>query len=399
MLNRAGRLELVRSTLAAIPIFALMSLDVQAETLLAIEKILRGFLWKGRRDAHGGHCLVAWDRVCMPKELGGLGIINLRKMNIALRTRWLWLSRVEASRPWKEFVIQVPRMVTEIFEAATSSVVGDGASTFFWLDKWLPEGRLKDLAPRLFALIPKRLSRSRLVKDCLDGGWLDDIPADLDALAIDQLLAVADRVEGLTVTVGVPDAFQWNWGVQQSYSAQSCYLGMFHGSIPMAGALQVWKSRAPAKCRFFLWLAVRDRCWTADRLEKRRLPRPSACPFCDQAQESITHLLLGCVLARTVWAACLRWWDREDRLPPDGISLADWLQSWRGRAADVRDYWTGVALIFWCLWRHRNDVVFEGATASPHMVIRNIRREAELWKAAGLFKADLAVVDRWRIGE
>jgi hypothetical protein len=92
MLNRAGRLELVRLTLAAIPIFALMSLDVQIETLLAIEKILRGFLWKDRRDAHGGHCLVAWDRVCMPKEPGGLGIINLRKMNIALWARWLWLS-------------------------------------------------------------------------------------------------------------------------------------------------------------------------------------------------------------------------------------------------------------------------------------------------------------------
>jgi hypothetical protein len=44
MLNRVGQLELVRSTLAAIPIFALMSLDVQIETLLAIEKILCGFL-------------------------------------------------------------------------------------------------------------------------------------------------------------------------------------------------------------------------------------------------------------------------------------------------------------------------------------------------------------------
>jgi hypothetical protein len=44
-------------------------------------------------------------------------------------------------------------------------------------------------------------------------------------------------------------------------------------------------------------------------------------------------------------------------------------------------------------------MVFEGATASPHMVIRNIRREAELWKAAGLFKAEIALVDRWRLGE
>jgi hypothetical protein len=89
MLNRAGRLELVRLALAAIFIFALMSLDVQAETLLAIEKILREFLWKGRRDAHGGHHLMVWDWVCMLKKLGGLGIINLQKMNIALRTRWL----------------------------------------------------------------------------------------------------------------------------------------------------------------------------------------------------------------------------------------------------------------------------------------------------------------------
>jgi hypothetical protein len=258
-----------------------MSLDVQIETLLAIEKILRGFLWEGRRDAHGGHCLVAWDRVCMPKELGGLGIINLRKMNLALRVRWLWLSRVEASRPWKEFEIQVPPMVRGIFEAATSLVLGDGASTFFWLDKWLPDGRLKDLAPHLFASIPRRLSQARMVRDCIDGGWLDDIPTDLDALAIEELLAVADCVEGLVVTVGVPDVLRWNWGATETYSAKSCYLGLFHGSVAMAGALQVWKSWAPAKCRFFLWLALRGRCWTADRLERRRLPRPSACPFYD----------------------------------------------------------------------------------------------------------------------
>jgi hypothetical protein len=126
-------------------------------------------------------------------------------------------------------------MVTEIFEAATSSVLGDGASTFFWLDKWLPNGRLKDLAPHLFALIPKRLSRSRLVKDCVDGGWLDDIPANLDALAIVELLAVADHVEGLVVTVGV--LASGGTGVpRRTYFAKSCYLGMFHGSVAMANS-------------------------------------------------------------------------------------------------------------------------------------------------------------------
>jgi hypothetical protein len=54
--------------------FTMMSLDIQIKTLLVIEKILRGFPWKGRKNVHGGHCLVVWDRVCMPKEFGALGI-------------------------------------------------------------------------------------------------------------------------------------------------------------------------------------------------------------------------------------------------------------------------------------------------------------------------------------
>jgi hypothetical protein len=45
---------------------------------------------------------------------------------------------------------------------------------------------------------------------------LDDISADLDALAIDELLVVADRVEGLTITVCVLDVFRWNWGAKDT---------------------------------------------------------------------------------------------------------------------------------------------------------------------------------------
>uniref|UniRef100_A0A8R7UVR8 Reverse transcriptase zinc-binding domain-containing protein n=1 Tax=Triticum urartu TaxID=4572 RepID=A0A8R7UVR8_TRIUA len=61
--------------------------------------------------------------------------------------------------------------------------------------------------------------------------------------------------------------------------------------IESDGAIQIWKSRAPNSCKFFVWLAARNRCWTTDRLQRRQLPHPSACPFCDQAQEMIDHLL------------------------------------------------------------------------------------------------------------
>jgi hypothetical protein len=56
---------------------------------------------------------------------------------------------------------------------------------------------------------------------------------------VEELFAVADHVDGLTVTEGVADEFRWNWGVNGTYSSKSCYLGMFRGSAVMAGALQV----------------------------------------------------------------------------------------------------------------------------------------------------------------
>jgi hypothetical protein len=79
----------------------------------------------------------------------------------------------------------------------------------------------------------------RFVRDALDGGWLDDIPPDLNALAVQKLLAVADHMEGLTVTEGVGDEFWWDWRANGIYSSKSCYLGMFRGSVAMAGVLQV----------------------------------------------------------------------------------------------------------------------------------------------------------------
>ncbi|KAE8819635.1 hypothetical protein D1007_02280 [Hordeum vulgare] len=50
--------------------------------------------------------------------------------------------------------------------------------------------------------------------------------------------------------------------------------------------------------RFFHWLANLDRCWTVDRLEHRNLPHPQRCPLCDQAPETIQHLLPACPFAR-----------------------------------------------------------------------------------------------------
>jgi hypothetical protein len=73
------------------------------------------------------------------------------------------------------------------------------------------------------------------------------------------------------------------------------------GTAGFASAELIWRNCAPPRCKFFLWLATRDRCWTADRLAKRGMDHPVQCPLCDQGDETVQHLLISCVFSREVW--------------------------------------------------------------------------------------------------
>uniref|UniRef100_A0A8R7UVN8 Reverse transcriptase zinc-binding domain-containing protein n=1 Tax=Triticum urartu TaxID=4572 RepID=A0A8R7UVN8_TRIUA len=56
----------------------------------------------------------------------------------------------------------------------------------------------------------------------------------------------------------------------------------------------IWKMWAPPKCKFFAWLILQNRVWTADRLARRGWPNCGLCPLCKQVQESAVHLLFQC---------------------------------------------------------------------------------------------------------
>uniref|UniRef100_A0A0A9HQ77 Reverse transcriptase zinc-binding domain-containing protein n=1 Tax=Arundo donax TaxID=35708 RepID=A0A0A9HQ77_ARUDO len=62
------------------------------------------------------------------------------------------------------------------------------------------------------------------------------------------------------------DVHKWRLDPSGQFTTKSAYSAFFNGSIFFEPSELIWKSWAPRKCKFFLWLVAHNRCWTANRL-------------------------------------------------------------------------------------------------------------------------------------
>ena len=84
LLSHCSRLIVVKSVIAAMPNYIMCALKVHYTHIDHIEKAMRSFLWHGKEIDKSGKCLVKWDKVCLPKSVGGLVVLNMREHNKAL---------------------------------------------------------------------------------------------------------------------------------------------------------------------------------------------------------------------------------------------------------------------------------------------------------------------------
>jgi hypothetical protein len=86
-ISLGGRITLLNSVLNAIPIFYLSFLKVPIQVWKTVKRIQREFLWGGRRGRKKVNW-VKWEVVCLPKRCGGLGVRDIRAVNISLLAKW-----------------------------------------------------------------------------------------------------------------------------------------------------------------------------------------------------------------------------------------------------------------------------------------------------------------------
>jgi hypothetical protein len=212
LLAKTRRKILVHFVLTGMLIYLAVAVDLPAWGWKAIDKMWRGFFWRGRKDVKGGHCQVAWGKVCRPLEFGGLRICSLKELGWALRMRWLWLEKTGPSRPWSAIPIQVPDKTQAFFAIAMQTKIGDGASTLFWRDRWLHGHRGADIAPRLLAAIPKRrINKCTVLEAPIEHKWISDIRGALTVRVIVDYLHLWNALHDVVLQPGVSDRHFWRF--------------------------------------------------------------------------------------------------------------------------------------------------------------------------------------------
>lgn len=131
----------------------------------------------------------------------------------------------------------------------------------------------------------------------------------------------------------IEDRHIWSHNNNGLFSTKSAYRLFFYGAVSFEPWRRLWKSWAPPKCQTLLWLAINDKCWTTDQLIKRGLPHPLQCALCDQEDETVQHILVGCVFAREFWYRILSCFGLN-RLTP-GINDSNFAQWWRRSSKQV----------------------------------------------------------------
>lgn len=99
ILSQAARSLLVQSVLNSLPAYAMQTTIIPAAVIDDIERHTRKFFWDELDDTKHLYFL-PWNMICQLKKSGGLGIKNLRQLNLAFLAKLGWRLLTEDEPLW-----------------------------------------------------------------------------------------------------------------------------------------------------------------------------------------------------------------------------------------------------------------------------------------------------------
>jgi hypothetical protein len=218
-LSQAGRLELTNAVFSALPTFAMSTFLLPKTIIKQIDKYRKHCLWRGSDSNNKKPPKAAWPMVSLPKEQGGLGVLNLKRQNECLLLKYLHKFFNKSNIPWVRLIWdrhysvgKLPRISNNVkssfwwkdilkilvdFKSLTMVNVSDGASSLFWLDLW--DGHILQQAFPELASYSKNVNIS--VKDMKSVGTpVSHFHLPLSTEAYDQFVQLTAIIQNLQLS-------------------------------------------------------------------------------------------------------------------------------------------------------------------------------------------------------
>ncbi|XP_026416133.1 uncharacterized protein LOC113311517 [Papaver somniferum] len=190
--SKGGKLTILKTIFSSLPLYYFSLFKASVSVINRLEKKMRNFLWGSSKTSH----LVKWSLVLADKSRGGLGVLNLRKMNIALLAKWVWRFGMEKDQLWCRIIAEkhfsmssywLPGRVTnssgiscwkiivetsQLIKLNVAINIHSGSRVSFWFDKWSGDESLCTSFPELFRLAKDKYSS--VAGHISNGSWAFD---------------------------------------------------------------------------------------------------------------------------------------------------------------------------------------------------------------------------------
>ncbi|KAK4415299.1 hypothetical protein Salat_2637200 [Sesamum alatum] len=192
-----------------------------------------------------------------------------------------------------------------------------------------------------------------------------------DSPLFQRLSQIHDIIVGV---VGSPQAAKQlfeTWASSKGLDTSKAYEYFKPKQARQPWQAMIWQAFIPPKFTFILWLGIRERLSTRDRLTF--LHEETSCSLCINRSESAKHLFFNCPFSERVWSEIRRWLGINRRMSTI-LSAIKWLKKEK-TSFSVQNKARLLALecTVYSLWRHCNEVVFEAKAPSTEGLVISIK--------------------------
>ncbi|KAL8119749.1 hypothetical protein AgCh_017015 [Apium graveolens] len=392
-LSKQGKLTLLSSAAQVLPNFWMNLFLIPVGICEDIERKMNGFMW-GSGASGKGIKWMAWSKVCMPKNCGGLGLKELRKFNLAMLAKQCWrllnqtnglVTEIIKARYYPNVsfleaqVGQNPSYIwrslmeaMEVVQAGTRRKIGTGEETKVWHIPWLPDVESGYLTTVMHDQL--RDIKVRSLMDETGKRWdvevIDDIFNTRDAELIKRIpIPMVDK----------QDTWFWILDDKGEFSVKSAYRwlqGEFE-NIHQRFWHKLWSLKLPGNVTHFLWRVCKGCLPTMSALLIKQVVHNAQCPWCWSSTETDMHVLFSCNFARTVWS--MAGFQQVVHILPQDTVFTVFLKVFE---ACNREQCVQIGMLAWALWNRRNKWVWERVNGSAFGVKAAATHYITEWREA-----------------